>query len=218
MRHAPISVAEENRPLHVDVRGLGGVGQAQGALIQNSNPGPPAEEEPLLLYIAATIQVVNAVLVVEREEEGHALKVQHLIYFISEVLSNSKTRYPQIQKVLYAVLITKRKLCHHFGSHSVTVASSFPLGEVIQNQEATGRITKWALELMDQGITYAPRTAIKSQVLANFIVEWTEVQMLPAAIDQEYWTMFFDGSLMKKGADAGLIFISSLGVHMKYAV
>ena len=57
---------------------------------------PPNDGEPLLLYIAATTQVVSAALVVEREEEGHALKVQCPMYFISEVLSNSKTRYPQI--------------------------------------------------------------------------------------------------------------------------
>ena len=57
---------------------------------------PPTEGEPLLLYIAATTQVVSAALVVEREEEGHALKVQRPVYFISEVLSDSKTRYPQI--------------------------------------------------------------------------------------------------------------------------
>ena len=66
------------------------------------------------------------------------------------------------------------------------VVMSFPLGEVIQSQDATRRTVEWALELMDQGITYAPRTAIKSQVLANFIVEWTEVQMPPTVIDQEY--------------------------------
>ena len=71
---------------------------------------PPAEGEPLLLYIAATTQVVNAALVVEREEEGHALKVQQPVYFVSEILSETKTRYPQIQKLLYAVLIAKRKL------------------------------------------------------------------------------------------------------------
>ena len=53
--------------------------------------------------------------------------------------------------------------------------TSFPLGEIVRSQDATGRTTKWALELMDQGITYAPRTAIKSQVLADFIAEWTEV-------------------------------------------
>ena len=77
------------------------------------------------------------------------------MYFISEVLSNSKTRYSQIQKLLYAILTTKRKLRHYFESHPVTVVMSFPLGKVIQSQDATGRTTKWALELMDQGIMYA---------------------------------------------------------------
>ena len=72
------------------------------------------------------------------------------------------------------------------------VVMSFPLGEVVQNWDVTGRIAKWALELMGQGISYAPRTAIKSQVLADFIVEWTEIQMPPAVIDQEYYMMYFD--------------------------
>jgi len=60
--------------------------------------------------------------------------------------------------------------------------------------------------------------AIKSQVLANFVVEWTEVQMPPAVIDQEYLTMYFDGSLMKKGASIGLVFVSPLRVRMRYMV
>jgi hypothetical protein len=66
------------------------------------------------------------------------------------------------------------------------VVTSFPLGEVVQNRDSTGRIMKWALELMGEGLTYAPQTAIKSQVLANFVMEWTEIQMPVAAIDQEY--------------------------------
>ena len=48
---------------------------------------------------------------------------------------------------------------------------------------------KWALELMDQGIMYAPQTAIKSQVLADFVAKQTEIQMPPATVDQECWTM-----------------------------
>ena len=130
--------------------------------------------------------MVSAALVVEREEEVHTLKVQRPIYYISEVLSDSKTCYPQIQKLLYAILIARRKLRHYFKSHSVTVMTSFPLDEVVQNWDAIGRITKWALELMGEGISYAPRTAIKSQVLANFVAEWTEIQMPPATIDQEH--------------------------------
>ena len=105
------------------------------------------------------------------------------MYFISEVLSNSKTRYPQIQKLMYAVLIAKRKLRHYFESHPMMVVTSIPLGEVIQNQDATGRIMKWALKLMGQGILYASWTTIKYQVLANFVVEWTEIQMPLAFIN-----------------------------------
>jgi hypothetical protein len=49
--------------------------------------------------------------------------------------------------------------------------SFFPLGEVIQNREAAERIAKWAVELMEEGISYDPRKAIKSQVLADFVAE-----------------------------------------------
>ena len=55
-------------------------------------------------------------------------------------------------------------------------------------------------------------------MLADFITEWTEVQTPQAIMDQEYWMMYFDGSLMKKGTDAGLVFISPLGVRMRYMV
>jgi hypothetical protein len=96
--------------------------------------------------------------------------------------------------------------------------SSFPLGEVIQNREAVGRIAKWAVELMGEGITYASRKAIKSQVLADFVVEWIETQTPPALVEQEYWMMYFDGSLMKSGAGAGLVFVSPLGVCMRYMI
>jgi len=66
---------------------------------------PPQPAEPLLLYIATTTQVVIAAVVIERPEEGHALPVQWPVYFINEVLSETKVRYPQIQKLIYAVIL-----------------------------------------------------------------------------------------------------------------
>jgi hypothetical protein len=100
--------------------------------------------------------VVSAAVVVERREEGHALLVQRSVYFINEVLSETKVHYPQIQKLLYAVILTRRKLRHYFESHPITVVSSFPLGEIIQSQEASGRIAKWVVELMGENAFVCP--------------------------------------------------------------
>jgi hypothetical protein len=85
----------------------------------------------MLLYILATIQVISAALVVEREEPRRSQKAQRLVYFVSEVLSNSKMCYSQMQKLVYAILMTKCKLWHYFNVHPMMVMSKYPLGEVI---------------------------------------------------------------------------------------
>jgi len=69
---------------------------------------------------------------------------------------------------------------HYFLGHPIMVVSSFPLGEIIQNREATGRIAKWLVKLTGETLTYAPRKAIKSQALADFVVELTDTQLPPA--------------------------------------
>src|SRR5437762_13987079 len=108
---------------------------------------PPMPEEPLLLYIVATSHMVSTAIVVERQEEGHIQKVQHPVYFISEVLRESKIRYPQVQKILYALVITSQNLVHYFQAHPISVVTSFPIGDILHNRDATGRLTKWAMEL-----------------------------------------------------------------------
>ena len=108
--------------------------------------------------------------------------------------------------MIYAIILGRRKLQHYFLGHPITVVSSFPLGKIIQNREATERIAKWSVELMGETRTYASRKAIKSQALADFVAEWTDTQLPPA--QTELWTMYFDGSLMKTGAGAGLLLVS----------
>jgi ribonuclease HI len=71
---------------------------------------------------------------------------------------------------------------------------------------------------MGETLSFAPRKAIKSQVLANFLAEWNDTQLPMAPIQAKLWTMYFDGSLMKTGAGAGLLFISPLGKHVRYVL
>ena len=92
------------------------------------------------------------------------------------MLSESKAKYPHVQKLIYALLITSCKLCHYFDEHKVTVVSDFPLGDVLCNRDATGCISKWSVELRAQNIEFVSHKAIKSQVLADFIDDWIEAQ------------------------------------------
>ena len=96
----------------------------------------------MLLYVAATTQVVSMAIVIERKEEGHMQTIQRTIYFLGQILAESKTCYPHIQKILHGVYLVKKKLVHYFDVHPIIVVTSFLLGEIINNREATKRITK----------------------------------------------------------------------------
>ncbi|KAK1631039.1 hypothetical protein QYE76_005354 [Lolium multiflorum] len=168
--------------------------------------------------LAATNKVISLVIVVERKEEGHEYDVQRPVYYISEVLTESKQRYPHFQKLAYGVFLGSRKLRHYFQEHPVIVVSKAPLSTILNNADATGRTAKWGIELSAFDIAYKPRTAVKSQVLADFIADWTEAPDASLEPEPETWVMHFDGSKQHQGSGAGVTLKSPTGEELQYVL
>jgi hypothetical protein len=160
--------------------------------------------------------------------------IQKPVYYVSEVLHEAKARYLETHKLIYAILVASRKLRHYFQAHRVVVVTSFPLKAILHNSNATGNIAKWAAELVEFQLDFQPRHAIKSQVLADFIVEWTPSPSAPGGPDPDsdptpaeprasvftepHWTLFFDGSACQQGGATGVVLINPSRDQVKYMV
>jgi hypothetical protein len=169
----------------------------------------------LQLHISATSNVVSTTIAVESGESETNRKVQYPVYFISKVLSDSKTQHFHIMSLAYTLLITSCKLSHYFQAHQIEVHMSLTLGEILNNREETRKIVKWAIEPSMYDIIYKHRTEIKVQTLSNFVAEWTMIQTPPKEREIEYWTINFDGSLQLQGAGAGILVTSPIGESFK---
>jgi hypothetical protein len=155
--------------------------------------------------------MISIAIIVERGESDTNCKIQYPVYFISEVLSDLKTRYFHIIKLAYALLITSHKLSHYFEAHQIEVHTLSMLGEILNNREVIGKIKKWAIELSMYDIACKPRTTIIVQALSDFVAEWTETQTLPKERELEYWIINFDGSLQLQGVGEGILVTSPKG-------
>jgi hypothetical protein len=91
--------------------------------------------------------------------------VQQLVYYISEVFHDAKIRYLEVHKLLYAVLIASRKVCHYLQAHRISVVTLYPLKVVLHNPNATRNIAKWAAELAEFELDFLPHYAVKSHVI-----------------------------------------------------
>ena len=115
-----------------------------------------------------------------REED----KQQRPIYYTSKVLLDAETRYLPLEKLALALVCASRKLSHYFQSHTIVVVTEHPLKSLLRKADFSGRLSRWAVELGQYDIQYQPRTAIKAQILADFIGEFTT----PNSVSNEFET------------------------------
>jgi hypothetical protein len=111
------------------------------------------------------------------------MTVQKLVYYVSEVLHEAKARYSEMHKILYAIFIAPRKLRHYFQAYKIVVVTSYLLRAILHNANAMGNIAKWAAELTGFQLNFQPCHSIKSQVLADFVAEWTPTPSVPRGPD-----------------------------------
>ncbi|XP_056854530.1 uncharacterized protein LOC130503980 [Raphanus sativus] len=171
---------------------------------------PPVLAKPdvgdvLSLYIAVSSAAVSSVLI--KEDRGE----QRPIFYTSRRMTGPETRYPTLDKLALAVVDSARKLRPYFQSHSIEVLTDQPLRTVLQNPNRAGRLTKWAIELSELDITYKCRTAAKSQVLADFLVELTPDLAQDLDVPSPNWILHVDGSSTSKGSGAGVQLQSPTG-------
>ncbi|KAK2999895.1 hypothetical protein RJ639_023415 [Escallonia herrerae] len=189
---------EEGKRFRMD-RGMPKVVRGIEALpIVSIAPHKPVTGEDLFLYLSISEVAVSTVLI--WEEEGK----QRPVYYISKVLQDVETRYPRIDKVALALVISTRKLRPYFQSHTVVVLTDQPLGKVLQSSDASGRLVNWSVELGEFDIKYKPRTAIKAQALSDFVVECIIPDDTPQLILSEVSDPWLLYCLSPKEADYAL--------------
>ena len=168
----------------------------------------PQVGEELLLYIAASDKVVSAALVKEVNRE------QKPVYFVSHVLRDAETRYPPLEKMALALITAARKLRPYFQTHSIRVLTNSPVKKALTNLNSSGRMLSWAIELSEFDIIFQPRTALKSQILADFLAEYTGPE---AEEEIKLWQLFVDGASSSQGAGVGVLMLGPKGEQLSYA-
>ncbi|XP_022849947.1 uncharacterized protein LOC111372035 [Olea europaea var. sylvestris] len=171
----------------------------------------PSPGDVLCLYLAVSPKAVSAVLVKEFS------KAQKPVYYVSQVLGGAEIRYSLTEQLVFALIVAVRKLRPYFQSHTVQVMTDQPIKQILHRPETSGRLLKWAIELSEFDIEFRPRTAIKAQALADFIVELTTPPELPPG-EQADWKIFVDGSSNDEGSRAGIIMIGPNEEELEYSL
>ncbi|KAJ3698988.1 hypothetical protein LUZ61_002693 [Rhynchospora tenuis] len=138
------------------------------------------------------------------------------VYFVSRVLRDAEERYSTVEKAAYALLIVARKPRPYFQAHPVVVLSELPLKKALGSLDVAGRLLKWAIELSEYDITYAPKTSYKGQVLADFVIENTG--RIEKRAQETLWTVHVDGAASDRGSGLGVQIKGANGEIFYYAI
>jgi hypothetical protein len=140
------------------------------------------------------------------------------VYFISEVLTGSKKYYSEMEKIYYAIIMSTKKLRYYFETHTIKVLTNQPQNNIFGNRDSFSRTNKWVMELLEYVVDFEKRSAIKSQILADFIVEWMEpISPVEGTIPESPWLIYCDRAWGHNRMRATAVLISPSEIKLRYA-
>ncbi|GKV02675.1 hypothetical protein SLEP1_g15073 [Rubroshorea leprosula] len=172
----------------------------------------PVDGECLYLYLGLTEEAVSSVLL--REEN----KNQKPICYVSKVLQGAEQNYPLAKKAAFALVCTARKLRAYFQSHQIVVYTDFPLRKILQKPELSGRLIEWSVELSEYDLKFQPRTTIKGQAVADFLVECAPATVKEKAPKYPVWVLFVDGAANVDESGARAVLLRPNGFKSEHAL
>nr|GEV48446.1 reverse transcriptase domain-containing protein [Tanacetum cinerariifolium] len=175
------------------------------------------EKEELIMYLAAAKEAISAVLMTERDGK------QVPVYFVSRELQGPEINHTPMEKLILALVSASTRSKRYFHAHTIIVITDQPKKQLLSNPEVTRRLLKWRFELGEHDIQYQPRTSVKGQILADFIVERPEDDAPDTPMEDreelpDPWIFFTDGSSCIDGSGAGLIITNPEGMEFTYAL
>ncbi|KAI5325535.1 hypothetical protein L3X38_034609 [Prunus dulcis] len=190
----------------------------------------PLPGEILYLYLSVSGTAVSSVLIRKPE------KAELPIFYVSKALQSAELRYPPLEQLALALVVSARRLRPYFQAHGIKVLTNQPFRQVLQKPEISGRLIKWAIELGEFDIQFVPRPAEKGQAVADFISELTPATVQPTSeaitetilpdqpgaerldTSTPVWGLHVDGSANQQGCGAGLVLTTSDGQKIEYAL
>nr|GEU53482.1 reverse transcriptase domain-containing protein [Tanacetum cinerariifolium] len=136
-------------------------------------------------------------------------------------ITGPELKYTPMEKLVLSLVFAAKRLRRYFQAHHVTVITDQPIKQIMSRPDVAGRLQKWSIMLGEHNITYRPRTSVKVQVLADFLVEMLDESPPDASVVetlQDPWTLFKDGSSCVDGSGTGLILSSLEGTEFTYAL
>uniref|UniRef100_A0A2N9G3J4 Uncharacterized protein n=1 Tax=Fagus sylvatica TaxID=28930 RepID=A0A2N9G3J4_FAGSY len=182
----------------------------------------PREGEPLYIYLAASDKAVSAAIV--RDESGE----KRPVYYTIKTISGAKTRYLPLEKSALALFVMAKKLPHYFQAHTMIVLTFLPLKALFRSSDFNGQISKWGAQLGAYDVHYKPRTAIKGQILADFIAEFVlendiftgekHPKDTERNLEKKGLVLYVDGAVNSRGSGLGVVLISPEGELLEQVV